>query len=649
MTYVVGSAEIEVVPSLKGFDEKIDAQTRDLTAGIRLEPDIAGLRAKLSALDDLTIGVKLDDTAARLKLDALTRDRHVDVDASSGMLGGLVPPAAPTVPSAGGLGAAGAGASAAAPYLGIGITLLSVLATALIPIAAVALGASAALGALFAIAGGGVAIFALLEQRAISTNAAFKAQLTPSLNALSGAFDALVSKNGPALLAPLTAGIRLLAGMLPALTPLITAVSGALMGFLKPLQDAVSSGAFAKFVAQLAPIAGGALSGFGTILLNVGKGLVSMVPALVPLGTTILNGVIKLSDQFAKIGQSPEFKGFIAYVIANMPTVTKVVGNLIAITVGALVALAPLGAGVLKSLATITDGIRAFADNPVVKGIWNFLMIPTADALKAVGHWWSVELPNFIGQALSNAGKWLLDMGGKILGGLVQGLVITIYVVRDFFTGQLQAAVWRWLVAVVPQVVTAGIRWITGLAAGIAQAWPGIVSWFQNIGPNLIRFLAGAGVWLVNTGEQIVHGLQAGIGRMWNGFLGWIHSQIMLIPAAVRDALGIKSPSTVFAEIGEYMGLGLQQGATASIRRAMDATQLQITRRAATLHAQVGATLATQLEATVSGGSGGPTSQQIDQLIKEIQALRAKTPSAQDNAHAAQLAARAGIARTGMA
>ncbi|WP_433225827.1 phage tail protein [Microtetraspora malaysiensis] len=57
---------------------------------------------------------------------------------------------------------------------------------------------------------------------------------------------------------------------------------------------------------------------------------------------------------------------------------------------------------------------------------------------------------------------------------------------------------------------------------------------------------------------------------LWNGFLSlgaWFRQQIYnffsaIMPQWVRDALGIRSPSRVFAEIGKNTMLGLADGMT---------------------------------------------------------------------------------------
>jgi hypothetical protein len=80
MTYVVGSAEIEVVPSMKGFHEKLDAETRDLSAGLQLDPDIAGLKAQLKEIGDVKVKVDLDMGDSALKIEALTHPRDLIIN-----------------------------------------------------------------------------------------------------------------------------------------------------------------------------------------------------------------------------------------------------------------------------------------------------------------------------------------------------------------------------------------------------------------------------------------------------------------------------------------------------------------------------------------------------------------------------------------
>jgi len=77
---------------------------------------------------------------------------------------------------------------------------------------------------------------------------------------------------------------------------------------------------------------------------------------------------------------------------------------------------------------------------------------------------------------------------------------------------------------------------------------------------------------LVNAGRDLLTGLWNGIQSM----SGWLQSRVTgffagLVPDWARDALGIGSPSKVFAEIGKWVPEGMAQGITANIGPVLDA------------------------------------------------------------------------------
>lgn len=63
-----------------------------------------------------------------------------------------------------------------------------------------------------------------------------------------------------------------------------------------------------------------------------------------------------------------------------------------------------------------------------------------------------------------------------------------------------------------------------------------------------------------NIGHRIGDGLLDGLRDKWNDITRWFSDLTSYIPQWVRDALGIRSPSTVFMEIGEQIMRGLTQG-----------------------------------------------------------------------------------------
>ena len=78
---------------------------------------------------------------------------------------------------------------------------------------------------------------------------------------------------------------------------------------------------------------------------------------------------------------------------------------------------------------------------------------------------------------------------------------------------------------------------------------------------KLVSALSGAGSWLVDAGRNVVQGFIDGIqsiaGRIGSAFLDLVPSWIK---RPFMDALGISSPSRVFAEYGRNIGEGLVQG-----------------------------------------------------------------------------------------
>lgn len=94
-------------------------------------------------------------------------------------------------------------------------------------------------------------------------------------------------------------------------------------------------------------------------------------------------------------------------------------------------------------------------------------------------------------------------------------------------------------------------RWGANLAASLAAT----VKEFVNIGKNLIAGLA--------------RGITSSPGAVWNALKGVITSGI----TNAKALLGIKSPSRVFMEIGDFIGQGLAVGIEASTKRVSAAVK----------------------------------------------------------------------------
>jgi hypothetical protein len=98
-----------------------------------------------------------------------------------------------------------------------------------------------------------------------------------------------------------------------------------------------------------------------------------------------------------------------------------------------------------------------------------------------------------------------------------------------------------------------------------------IGKWFSELPANILKAIGDAASWLFNLGKDIVDGLLKGIQNAWTGVVNWLQDAVSNAVDAVKDWLGIKSPSTVFAQIGMNMALGMKEGILATSGEVADA------------------------------------------------------------------------------
>ncbi len=116
--------------------------------------------------------------------------------------------------------------------------------------------------------------------------------------------------------------------------------------------------------------------------------------------------------------------------------------------------------------------------------------------------------------------------------------------------------------------VIAALLGVAAVGVAIYKNWDAIVGAF-NKGIEAIRSTVKA--WK-KVGEDIIMGLWEGIKATLRKPLDAIESLAKDLPDWAKKALGIRSPSTVFAEIGEQVGAGLVQGLNNSVPDVKAAT-----------------------------------------------------------------------------
>jgi hypothetical protein len=579
MGYVVGSAEVELVPSAKGFDEKANLLLGNLHVKVQLDADTLALREELASISDAHVKVKLDtdtlgvrddlasipDARVKVKLDidtlgvradlATIPDAHVKVKADTLLAEAEIDEVAR--PREAKIDVSAPGAAPTGSALGGILTTVLALGPALIPLAGGLTAMTFGLAAMAGAAGlGGVALFAAVAG-AIALDKAFTSKLMPSVNGLKKVFDGFVSTNFTALMDPLVVAIHLVSTLLPSLTPLVRAASDAIVGLLKPLQALVDDGTFSKWATQIATLVGPAITGFGKIIGNLTLGLGQMLAAYAPFGKTVLAGLVSLTGQFAKIGQSPEFKQFVTWSIAQVPLVSDVLHNLLSVASGLLQVLAPWGQFVLSFIDALLGGSKGMEffntsllnlqkSMPqfvsVVSGMLTHVTgvilqaLPTivsalVSILGGVADALAKALPKFVPalatgltklvQALLSALPALTPPLLRLMDGLIAGLTAPVSqkLIPDLITGVGKSiaanapAIGAALAALGPIFIQAGQNiWTDGWAKIFSDWGKSIGTWFNTTLPALINgALSGIGQWLLQAGQNLLTGLVQGI------------------------------------------------------------------------------------------------------------------------------------------
>jgi phage-related protein len=343
-------------------------------------------------------------------------------------------------------------------------------------------------------------------------------------------------------------------------------------------------------VTALAPALAAIAPGLKAIFTGLGQAIELVAPALLPLGKAIAQIGVAIGPILPVVGQ------LIGQLVAGL---APILGQL-------LIAIAPLVLAIVRFAGAMTPLIPPLAQIilQLVQGLMPVL-IPIIGLLGQVA--------GVVGQFLISAIQMLVTAIIPLLPQLSQmaqtigvQLITVLLALAPALLQILQALlpilpslitmipVWvQLLVAVTPLVVLL-IRLAAVILKTLLPPVVSIVAWLlkfnatvwgstigavvQVIGAigqmpgKIIGAFSTAGKWLVNVGKNIITGLWNGIASLgswlYNKLVGFVKA---IIPAPIRWALGIRSPSKVMAELGKFAGMGLAvglEGTAPHVRRA---------------------------------------------------------------------------------
>lgn len=333
---------------------------------------------------------------------------------------------------------------------------------------------------------------------------------------------------------------RLLSEFLPAISNVATAFSGMLSGtagadqqFSTAVQGLVNV-AVSKLpeflnmgVQILSSLASGIVQSIPTLVAAVPQIVAEIWAALTELLPQVLDMGVQLLDQFTSgietglpdmVSRIPEIiTQFLSYITEQLPTVLDKGAELLNNLVNGILGAIPEMTAALPEI--ITAFVQFITDN-----------LPT-----------------------------IIESGINILLNLVSGIIGAI---PDLVASipQIISAITTGIARALPKIIQSGVSLLQKFIEGILSNIPALVAALPQIISAIVEGIGALIGGIVDVGKSIVEGIWKGIQEM----AGWIYDKVTGffsgIVDGVKDFLGIHSPSTVFADMGKNMALGLGQG-----------------------------------------------------------------------------------------
>jgi phage-related protein len=280
----------------------------------------------------------------------------------------------------------------------------------------------------------------------------------------------------------------------------------------------------------------------------------------------VVDNVVPVIENIVK-ALPPALDGILRAIGDLLPTLLSTVVDLFTQVLETLLSLLPelipaAVDAVLTIVGALIDNLPLLIDAAVqlitalVMGLGSALpeLIPAA-----------VEAIITIVQGLLDSMDQILEAAFAIIQGLAEGLLNAlpelidalpeiIMTIIDFITNNL------------PLIIKMGIELTVQLAFGLIKAIPQLVARLPEIVTAIVTGLGKAVGAVFEIGKNIVTGLWEGIKSLGSWIADKVSGFFSGIVDGAKSLLGIHSPSTVFAGIGENMGLGIGMGFTDAMR-----------------------------------------------------------------------------------
>ncbi len=338
----------------------------------------------------------------------------------------------------------------------------------------------------------------------------------------------------------------------------ITGITLETAGIIDAIRNELDGFNFAQIIGGGGFItAGGSIIGkaLGSAILGGGIGaVVAGIPAFITgVYDAVVHGIDWLSAALTAVGGAAAGTGVAMICTAAGTAINPGIGSLIGLAVG-----------------LVTDGIILIVQkwDTITAFLENFFTVTIPGMWKNFTSWLSTipsTLSKFFNELPSKISKWFDNLWqpikdydwyglghdvGEWLGNAWKKAVNFVTVqIPNYFSNlwsEIKRVCYDFFCVTLPQFFT----------KTIPEAFNHVVEWFKKLPEKLKKAWDTGKKWFVDIGKSIVNGIIEGFQSIWQGIKDFCKG----IVDGFKDALGIHSPSKVFAELGVFMTEGLLNG-----------------------------------------------------------------------------------------
>ena len=366
---------------------------------------------------------------------------------------------------------------------------------------------------------------------------------------------------------------KLVSGLAPIIVQeLPNLISEILPSFIEAVMSIVDS--IIGIIPELLPVVLEAITEIGMEVIN------SLSEILPDILQAVIDGVIQVANAISE--NLPQIVAvltqgllqLIQVIIDNMPQFLQAALQLFISIQEAIFQAMPI---IIAALPQLITGIVDFIVGAIPQLIQAYIQLLSSlvDALPEIIAAIVAALPQIIDgiiTALLEGLPLIIQCGVQLFIALIQNIGEIISGIAkalpDLITGIVEA-----ILEHLPEIIECGVQLFIALIANL----PTIIVELVKAVPQIIQALLEAfGEGVSKFGEMGVNLVKG----LWNGFKSkldefftnakqWFSNGV----AKIKKSLGINSPSTVFADIGKYLVLGLDEGITDNISSASKAME----------------------------------------------------------------------------